>query len=157
AEWHPTKNGALTPRDVTYGAERRVFWRCSKDPGHVWQTSVCWRAKNGTRCPFCLGMRPSSTRNLARLHPAVAAERHATRNGSLTPRDVMPGSKRKVWWQCARDPRHIWQMGIQERTKHGYGCARCHRLPSRERSLGVREPALAALWHPTKIGALTPF
>ena len=26
-EWHPTKNGDLTPKDVTYGSNKKVWWR----------------------------------------------------------------------------------------------------------------------------------
>lgn len=33
-EWHPTQNGALTPRDVVACARRRVWWICGE--GHVW-------------------------------------------------------------------------------------------------------------------------
>ena len=28
AEWHPTKNGGLTPEMVTYGSEKNVWWKC---------------------------------------------------------------------------------------------------------------------------------
>ena len=38
AEWHPTKNGNLQPSDVTPGMGKRVWWRCSADPDHEWQT-----------------------------------------------------------------------------------------------------------------------
>ena len=31
-EWHPTKNGDLTPYDVTVGSHKKVWWICSK--GH---------------------------------------------------------------------------------------------------------------------------
>ena len=34
-EWHPTKNGSLTPADLTLGSNKRVWWICSK--GHEWQ------------------------------------------------------------------------------------------------------------------------
>ena len=27
-EWHPTKNGELTPNDFTYGSNKKVWWRC---------------------------------------------------------------------------------------------------------------------------------
>src|ERR1035437_2876573 len=28
--WHPTLNGDLTPFDVTYGANKKIFWLCDK-------------------------------------------------------------------------------------------------------------------------------
>lgn len=34
-EWHPTKNGDLTPYDVTEFDGERIWWKC-KDCGHEW-------------------------------------------------------------------------------------------------------------------------
>jgi glutaredoxin len=53
AEWHPTKNGNLTPQDVTFGSKRVVHWMCSK--GHEWSTRVKDRtySKKPTGCPYC--------------------------------------------------------------------------------------------------------
>lgn len=51
-EWHPTKNGKLTPQDVTVSSNKKVWWQCQK--GHEWQTSVSHRS-NGRRCPKCFG------------------------------------------------------------------------------------------------------
>ena len=53
-EWHPELNGILTPRDVTKGSHKQVWWRCSE--GHTWKAVVFARAKpNGTGCPVCAG------------------------------------------------------------------------------------------------------
>ncbi len=30
SEWHPTKNGALKPTDITVGSERKIWWKCPK-------------------------------------------------------------------------------------------------------------------------------
>ena len=41
-EWHPTKNGELTPDDFTHGTHKKVWWLCSK--GHTYkQISVTKR------------------------------------------------------------------------------------------------------------------
>lgn len=37
-QWHPTKNGKLTPFDVTPQSSKKVWWKCYE--GHVWRTSV---------------------------------------------------------------------------------------------------------------------
>ena len=37
-EWDAAANGTLTPQDVTFGAKRKVWWRCAK--GHSWHVSV---------------------------------------------------------------------------------------------------------------------
>lgn len=52
AEWHPIKNGALTPKDVTAGSNKSVWWRCEK--GHEWEDTVTHRV-SGRNCPICTG------------------------------------------------------------------------------------------------------
>ena len=53
-EWHPIKNGSITPDDVSYGANKKIWWQCSKNQDHVWETYVRCRSR-GTGCPFCSG------------------------------------------------------------------------------------------------------
>ena len=33
-EWHPTKNGDLTPYDVTLGSSKNVYWKCNEADDH---------------------------------------------------------------------------------------------------------------------------
>jgi Probable Zinc-ribbon domain len=49
-EWHPHKNGDLTPRDVTCGSNKKVWWMCRK--GHEWEARIDNR-HHGTGCPLC--------------------------------------------------------------------------------------------------------
>mgnify|MGYP000417604332 CR=1 FL=1 len=54
AQWHPTLNGQLTPRMVTAGSRRKVWWQCPE--GHVWKAVVYSRAgKRKCGCPVCAG------------------------------------------------------------------------------------------------------
>lgn len=58
-EWHPTKNGVLTPKDVTYGSGKKVWWLCHN--GHEYQATVMHRASsNPTNCPICYSGRQTS-------------------------------------------------------------------------------------------------
>jgi len=51
-EWHPIKNGDITPYDVTCGSSReRYWWKCNKCK-HEWKSNVLNR-NNGTNCPKC--------------------------------------------------------------------------------------------------------
>ncbi len=50
-EWHPTKNGDLTPFDITEGSLKKVWWIC--DRGHEWQASLSNRSRN-RNCALCL-------------------------------------------------------------------------------------------------------
>ena len=51
-EWHPIKNGELLPTDITYGSNKKVWWKCSKC-GCDWQVSVKTRTGKRTGCPVC--------------------------------------------------------------------------------------------------------
>ena len=51
-EWHPTKNGKLSPEQVTGGCGKKVWWVCEK--GHEWQATVNHRGY-GRGCPVCSG------------------------------------------------------------------------------------------------------
>ncbi len=51
-EWHPTKNGSLTPRDVTPNSHKKVWWLCSKNKNHEWDALISNRNR-GRGCPYC--------------------------------------------------------------------------------------------------------
>ena len=51
-EWHPTKNGKLTPYNVSCGSDYNAWWLCSKC-GHEWQTAVNKRTHEKTGCKNC--------------------------------------------------------------------------------------------------------
>jgi len=53
--FHPTLNGELTPFDLTAGAGKMLWWQCSKDSSHTWQ-STGDNLKKSLRpdlCPTC--------------------------------------------------------------------------------------------------------
>ena len=96
-DWHPDKNHPLEPKDFTPFSHKRVWWRCQK--GHEWQSTIANRIKS-RGCPYCLGIRASSERNLAILHPDLSREWYYEKNISLKPEEITPGSGKKVWWRC---------------------------------------------------------
>ena len=53
-QWHPTRNGSLTPQQVTVGSSRKVWWLCEK--GHAWRAVIGSRTgKQRHGCPVCAG------------------------------------------------------------------------------------------------------
>jgi hypothetical protein len=130
AEWHPTRNGTLTPLDVTRFSSRVVWWRCERDESHEWRANVATRGRAHappTGCPHCPRPRPPTPlKLLADLRPDLAREWDRARNGELTPKDVVVGSGKRVWWRCARDPSHRWQRTIRNRSQMaGPSCPMC--------------------------------
>jgi len=53
-QWHPEKNIELTPKIVTPGSDRKVWWKC--EHGHEWQAIIKSRVK-GNGCPHCYNER----------------------------------------------------------------------------------------------------
>lgn len=154
-QWHPTKNGALTPGDVTAHTNNKAWWKCPGAPDHEWHASIFGRVDRGRGCPFCAGKRPSSTSSLAALFPKLAAEWHPTKNGTLTPADVLPGADRFIFWRCRNG--HEWRAILCMRVRRGSACTKCRReRHARRRSLAKLAPLVARQWHPTKNGQLTP-
>ena len=154
-QWHAIKNAPLTPWAVTAGAHRKVWWRC--DRGHEWQAAIFSRTVNTTGCPVCAGRAVQSGENdLQTLFPGIAAQWHPDRNGTRTPDTISPCSNRKVWWVCEQG--HPYPAVVAARTMHGSGCPYCagrRALPGFN-DLTSAAPNVAAQWHPTLNGSLTP-
>jgi hypothetical protein len=124
SEWHPEKNGALSPDAVTPGSAKMVWWRCPSSRNHDYQAAVAWRT-HGRGCPFCAGKRACPDNSLRALFPAVAREWHPTKNGARTPDDVTHGSSFSAWWRCEHNEHHVWRTTVNARTNHGSGCPTC--------------------------------
>eukprot|EP00128_Syssomonas_multiformis_P003591 Colp12_sorted_trinity150504_noHs@24873 len=111
AEWHPTKNGELTPKDLAHASGAKVWWLCKE--GHEWKTAVVVRTHSKCGCLRCFRDRqreaPYGTQSLLATNPDLAQQWHPTKNGVLTPDAVSRGSGKKVWWQCPIDPAHEWE------------------------------------------------
>lgn len=155
-QWHTTKNGTLTPIDVTASSGKKAWWKCPKGSDHEWPAIIASRNK-GIGCPICSNQRLARSNSLGTTDPELAKEWHPTMNNELTPFDVLPSTKRMIWWQCSINPNHEWKAKLNNRS-NGKGCPICtNRTIVRENSLGAMNPSLAEQWHPTRNGKLTPF
>ena len=150
-EWHPTKNGNMTPKDVTRGSTKAVWWRCEN--GHEWRTKISSRSR-GSGCPHCPRKPKAPEKSLLELNPALAKQWHPDKNGTLIPSQISGGSSWKAWWKCPKG--HEWEASIHNRY-HGSGCPYCRRKKvSKEACLATLYPKLAREWHQAKNGELTP-
>ena len=52
-EWHPTKNGDLSPDKLNPGSHKKVWWKCMNNPTHEWLTQINSRTRLNYGCPFC--------------------------------------------------------------------------------------------------------
>ena len=118
-EWVQSKNGKLTPDDVSPFSNKKAWWRCSR--GHEWKTAITDRSK-GSGCPYCSGLLASKENCLQTVNPKIAKQWHPVKNKDLTPKDVTAGSDKKAWWRCSKG--HEWETIIGSRRK-GSGCPYC--------------------------------
>ena len=121
-EWHPIKNGKLTPWDVVSHSNKKVWWKCPVADDHEWEAQINNRI-NGKNCPCCAGRKVVKSNCLAILYPELTKQWHPTKNGNLTPNIIYAGGEKKVWWKCQRN--HEWRAKIYERIK-GKNCPFCN-------------------------------
>lgn len=153
-EWNNEKNGKLTPEMVVSGSVRKVWWRCGA--GHEWQASIHSRAQ-GADCPVCCGKKiVAGINDFATLYPRVAREWDHEKNGVLKPTEIGGASNRHVWWKCPQG--HSYKAVVASGTSGESGCPYCggKRVLAGFNELATVDPAVAAQWHPTLNGPLTP-
>lgn len=152
-EWHPTKNGNLTPKNVTYGSKKKIWWLCSK--GHEFESMPNSRTSKNSGCGYCSGRKLSEKNNLLNTFPELSKEWHPTKNLNLTPKQVTSKTNKKVWWLCPNG--HTYDSKINSRTASHTNCPYCSgRRVGEDNNLLFVFPEIAKEWHPTKNGNLTP-
>ncbi len=151
-EWHPTKNGDLSPDTLLPFTNLKIWWQCRR--GHEWEASVNSRTNMRSGCPYCSGNSAGEDNNLEALNPQLAREWHPTKNKDLRPKHVTPGSNKKVWWKCEHG--HEWPARVCNRAK-GVGCPYCSgRRATKDHNLSVKVPSVALQWHPERNGSHRP-
>ena len=91
-QWHPTRNGTLTPSDFSCGAAYKAWWQCKGGPcghQHEWPASISDRYKRNSQCPVCRGHAPCHCNSL-----------------QVTRQDLLPHSS----WP-SRYSSHAWDQG----------------------------------------------
>jgi hypothetical protein len=101
-----------------------IWWQCAVNPSHEWKAKLNNRS-NGKGCPFCANQKISRENSLGATNPSLAEQWHPTKNGKLTPFEVAPSAKRKVWWKCPKGDDHEWQATTNHRAT-GTGCPKCN-------------------------------
>lgn len=140
-EWSE-KNLPLTPDDITFGSNKKVWWKGTC--GHEWQTSVKARS-NGEKCPICSGARViAGINDLATLEPLLAKQ--WSKKNKIKPTEVSIGSHKKVIWRCKKG--HEWEAVVKSRTINKTGCPHCshNKALAGFNDLATLLPDIAAEW-----------
>jgi hypothetical protein len=106
-------------------SNKQVWWKCKN--GCSFKSIIADRS-NGGGCHYCSKTykRVSIDNCLASLYPSLVSEWHPTKNGKLTPYNVIGGSRKKVWWKCKINPEHEWPAILASRSVMGTNCPYCN-------------------------------
>ena len=135
-EWHPTKNGSLTPDMFDFGSIENVWWKCPVCKGE-WRTTINLRTNQKTKCPFCSGRRVLKGFNdIATLRPDLVLDWDYSKN-SKKPDEVSRGSRYEAWWKCHKCG-YEWKTKIRSRGISNAGCMNCYRAKIKNKSKGTK-------------------
>ena len=154
-EWHPTKNGHISPEYVSAHTHKEFWWICPN--GHEYSMVVKHKTEDGCKCPICSNHRLLRGYNdLLTKRPDIAAEWHPTLNGELTPSDVMEFSNKRVWWICSNG--HAYKYLISHKTRKICKCPIC---TNRQLCVGINDlctvnPSIAQEWNIDRNEGLQP-
>ncbi|MFP7834632.1 zinc-ribbon domain-containing protein [Marisediminicola sp. LYQ134] len=161
AQWHPTRNGNVTPADVFPASSTKYWWLCPAQQ-HSFHASPSNRTSANSGCPVCIGriVEPGRT-DLKTLYPKVAAEWNYEKNRGHNIDTIAPGSNTMLWWNCPAG--HTYRKTIGNRTRthvagepRNTGCHVCPRVKDRRRTIAAARPDLAEQWDHAENGDLTP-
>lgn len=165
-QWHPLKNGSLSPDRVTVTSNRSVWWFLSyNDPktgkhfDFEWVAPINGRVQNNSDCPYLTGNAVwPGFNDLASRFPDIASQWNYRKNGELQPNKVLFSSPKKVWWiypyDDIRTGTHFefeWESRIYSRTVQGEGCPQLCGKQVEEgfNDLASQYPSVADQWHPS--------
>lgn len=177
-QWHPTKNGNLTPTQIAAKSNKKVWWLFPYDDPNTgkhfefeWQAIISSR-NAGLGCPFISGKAVwEGFNDLQTVNSELARQWHPTKKGDLKPTQVTANSSKMAWWILSYDvPNdypidHLrgghfdfeWEAGIGDRN-NGTNCPYLigQAVWTGFNDLVTVNPELARQWHPTKNGDLKP-
>lgn len=165
-EWHPTKNGNLTPDLFIPGSSETIWWLCSKC-GNEWKASIASRT-SGHGCDICATERRKVTKKATILSERGSVDKEWCLldwdydENEFGPEHYTNGSGDVVGW-CCHVCGHKWKTAICNRTRdYKNGCPLCSgkTIVSGINDLNTTYPELMDEWDwdknkdidPTKIG-----
>lgn len=150
AAWHPDKNGALLPVNVTRGSGKMVWLACQC--GRSFRRTIARACTGRLRCPVCTGHKVvSGVNDFASLATASQiALWHPTKNAALRLSEVSLHSGKVVHWQCDTCT-YEWRTSVAH-IADGTGCPCCagQVCVRGVNDVATVSPELAREWHPTK-------
>ena len=137
-EWDYEENNKLgiTPENIAFKSNKKVFWVCSKDKRHKWEATIYSRVE-GSGCPVCAGQKVLAGYNdIATTHPELVKEWDYQKNYPITPQEVIAGSIKRYYWKCSKCG-HEWIASLNDRALGHTGCPECNKVGTSIQELAV--------------------
>jgi len=124
-EWHPTKNGKLTPKDVSPNSSKKVWWICGKK--HEWEATIQSR-NNGIGCPYCAPRKVIKTweeKRLKKIHmknDATPPKGFVRKVGETSTGNILVEMSPEQWERLAIGnglPSDLSEAMVSYRKQHG--------------------------------------
>lgn len=129
------KEFSLVENQIFERCDSKLFFKCKKCPTDNNIFSTTWNSvySNGVRhCPYCSGHEIGKYNNLSAKFPDLGKQWDHEKNFPLKPEDVIPGSKRKVFWICENN--HSFKATLYARAYLKSGCPYCSGLIASEKN-----------------------
>ena len=151
-DWHPTRNGKLTPDMFTRNSRYKAWWKC-----HICGKEIERSIGDYIGCIDCKKQNVLDKKNLTITNPELLKEWDYEKNTKVDTYKVLASNPKKVWWICEKCG-YNWEARISNRAKLKRGCPCCSNkvVVIGKNDLMTTHPELAKEWHPTKNGNLTP-
>lgn len=122
AEWDYAKNKDLSPHELTFRSNKKVWWICSN--GHSYERSpnekYNKKLEKVRECPYCSNKKTLPGFNdLATINP-ILAKRWDYEKNNLKPQDVGSGTHTKIWWTCEKG--HSIFSPVKDTSSKCYKC-----------------------------------
>jgi hypothetical protein len=143
ANWDFNKNTHLNPSNLLQGSDKFAWWICGK--GHEFEKRIGEMVRSG--CSFCANRKILVGFNdLETVRPDLAKELDTRKNDGLSPKDLLFGTSRMVWWKCSKG--HSYKAKVSQRNFSNTGCAVCSgkRTESGFNDLVTKYPNIAKTW-----------
>lgn len=141
--WDYEHNYPLTPKDVSFSSQKKVFWKgCC---GHSWEARISNRFYEDSGCPYCSNQKVLKGYNdLATTNPEVSKQWDYARNTFL-PNEVCSGSGKTAYFFCANH--HSYKRRIVE-WSNGGRCPYCagKRILAGFNDLATLHPEIISEW-----------
>jgi len=117
-------NGKYTNEEIynlTCGSDKIFWWRCPKNPDHIWEQSVSNITNNVNICKQCPKVMTQTMieneKNFIKdirpdLYKCIYREKNKDEYSDDELNYLTCGSNKIIWWKCNVNPNHVWKQMV---------------------------------------------